>query len=170
MPERNSSTSLTLHARATPGKAAIIAAESGAVTTYQELNRKSIQCARLFAEQGLGFGDHIALMVENVPEAVCCGCMWASAPLSFLPMPRGVRQVSMIQASDIIYSLSTLPDRRTFFSKCGRAFDGIFAVNDGLYDRILFFVHFVVCPVLRVIHKSLTRSNGQGAISGDLSR
>ena len=33
--------------------------------------------------------------------ARCCGCRWASAPLPCLPMPRGVRQASMIRASDI---------------------------------------------------------------------
>jgi len=31
--------------------------------------------------------------------ARCCGCMSASAPLPCLPMPRGVRQASMIRAS-----------------------------------------------------------------------
>ncbi|MDG1386895.1 MAG: acyl-CoA synthetase [Halioglobus sp.] len=72
----HSNTSLSFHARSTPEKAAIIVAESGAITTYEELNRKSIQCARLFAEQGLGFGDHIALMVENLPEALVVA--WAA--------------------------------------------------------------------------------------------
>jgi long-chain acyl-CoA synthetase len=65
-----------IHARDTSGKDAIIVAETGATTTYEELNRKSIQCARFFSEQGLAFGDHIALMVENLPEALIVS--WAA--------------------------------------------------------------------------------------------
>src|SRR5690606_20939586 len=35
----------------------------------------------------------------------CCGCMSASAPLPTLPMPRGVRQASMIKASVMFLGL-----------------------------------------------------------------
>ena len=71
-----STTSLSVYASESPGKAAIIVAETGASMSYAQLNRQSIQCARLMRNQGLSFGDHIALMVENLPEAlVVC---WAA--------------------------------------------------------------------------------------------
>ena len=71
-----STTSLSVYASESPGKAAIIVAETGESMSYAQLNRQSIQCARLMRNQGLSFGDHIALMVENLPEAlVVC---WAA--------------------------------------------------------------------------------------------
>lgn len=69
-------TDINRHAEARPDKAALIDADSGSVITYAELNSRSIQCARLFAEEGLGFGDHIAVMAENLPETLIVA--WAA--------------------------------------------------------------------------------------------
>ena len=40
-------------------------AGSGALVTYAELEDRSVRLARIWAEAGLGFGDHVALLVEN---------------------------------------------------------------------------------------------------------
>ncbi len=56
------------HAQAMPDKAAIIVAETGAVTTYAELDAASNRVAQLVRARGLNAGDRIALLVENVPD------------------------------------------------------------------------------------------------------
>jgi long-chain acyl-CoA synthetase len=53
------------HAQLTPDKAAMIAAESGEILTYGELNDRSNQLSQLLYAQGLRRGDHIALLMEN---------------------------------------------------------------------------------------------------------
>ncbi|HZZ89736.1 MAG TPA: AMP-binding protein, partial [Caulobacteraceae bacterium] len=53
------------HARETPDKPAMIAAESGAQVTYRELNDRSNQLAQFLHAQGLRRGDHIAILMEN---------------------------------------------------------------------------------------------------------
>ncbi|WP_308116946.1 acyl-CoA synthetase [Pseudonocardia sp. WMMC193] len=40
----------------------------GRVQTYGELDERSIRLARVFAETGLGPGDHVAVVLENRPE------------------------------------------------------------------------------------------------------
>src|SRR5690606_30539622 len=44
---------LTEHAQSQGSKAALIDAETGAVMTFDELNRRSIRCARLLRREGL---------------------------------------------------------------------------------------------------------------------
>lgn len=56
------------HALATPDKAAVIVAETGAVTTYAALDAASNRVAQLLRAKGLQAGDRIALLIENVPE------------------------------------------------------------------------------------------------------
>lgn len=56
------------HAIATPQKAAVIVAETGAVMTYAELDAASNRVAQLLRAKGLNAGDRIALLIENVPE------------------------------------------------------------------------------------------------------
>jgi long-chain acyl-CoA synthetase len=56
------------HARRTPDKPAFIMAASGEVVTYAELDARSNQLAQLLAARGLGFGDHVALCLENTPR------------------------------------------------------------------------------------------------------
>lgn len=52
-------------ARLTPDKPAMIAAESGQVLTYKQLDDRSNQFARYLNAQGLRRGDHIAILMEN---------------------------------------------------------------------------------------------------------
>ena len=47
---------------------AVVQGGSGATLTYAELERQSNQVAHVLADLGLGFGDHIALLVENQIE------------------------------------------------------------------------------------------------------
>jgi long-chain acyl-CoA synthetase len=56
------------HAAATPDKAAIIVAETGAVTTYAELDAASNRVAQFFRARGLAAGDVVAFFCENTPD------------------------------------------------------------------------------------------------------
>jgi acyl-CoA synthetase (AMP-forming)/AMP-acid ligase II len=64
-------------ARKTPDKAAVIRAGDGAVTTYAQLDRRSLQIAHYFDQLGLVAGDHVAVLMDNRPEffEVLWGCM-----------------------------------------------------------------------------------------------
>ncbi len=57
----------SVHARTHPDKAAIIVAETGAVTTYLELDAASNRAAHYFRAKGLQVGDVVAFMLENDP-------------------------------------------------------------------------------------------------------
>ncbi len=56
------------HAAATPDKPAIIVAETGAVTTYAELDAASNRAAHFFRSRGLVAGDAVAFFLENTPD------------------------------------------------------------------------------------------------------
>jgi len=56
------------HAAATPDKPAIIAAESGAITTYAQLDRASNRVAHFLRTRGLAAGDTVAFLLENSPD------------------------------------------------------------------------------------------------------
>ncbi len=56
------------HAAATPDKAAVIVAETGAVTTYGELDAASNRVAQFFRSKGLAAGERVAFFLTNVPE------------------------------------------------------------------------------------------------------
>ena len=56
------------HAAATPDKAAVIVAETGAVTTYAELEAASNRVAQFFRSQGLAPETRVAFMLANTPE------------------------------------------------------------------------------------------------------
>ncbi len=53
------------HARLTPGKPAMISADTGEVVTFGELNEASNRLAQLFHARGLRRGDHLAVLMEN---------------------------------------------------------------------------------------------------------
>ncbi|HEX4096307.1 MAG TPA: AMP-binding protein, partial [Caulobacteraceae bacterium] len=53
------------HAAATPGKPAMIIAETGAAITYRELDERSNRFAQFLYAQGLRRGDHVAILMEN---------------------------------------------------------------------------------------------------------
>jgi acyl-CoA synthetase (AMP-forming)/AMP-acid ligase II len=54
-----------VHAQKRPDHPAVVLAGSGAVVTYAELEDRSRRLARVWEENGLGFGDHVALLIEN---------------------------------------------------------------------------------------------------------
>jgi long-chain acyl-CoA synthetase len=56
------------HAAATPNKAAVIVAETGAVLTYAELDAASNRAAQLFRAQGLQPGARVAFFLTNTPD------------------------------------------------------------------------------------------------------
>ncbi len=56
------------HAVATPGKAAVIIAETGAVLTYAELDAASNRVAHLFRAYGLSAGDVVAFLLDNCAD------------------------------------------------------------------------------------------------------
>jgi long-chain acyl-CoA synthetase len=66
---------ITEHAHKTPDKPAIIMAETGAITTFAELDTASNRAAHLFRVLGLTARSHMALVIENRPEffEVCFG-------------------------------------------------------------------------------------------------
>ncbi|GAA3954502.1 acyl-CoA synthetase [Gordonia caeni] len=57
------------HARTTPGKAAVVMADSGETLTYGDLDVNSARLARVLRERGLRPGDHLALLTDNAPRA-----------------------------------------------------------------------------------------------------
>ncbi|MES2290771.1 MAG: acyl-CoA synthetase [Pseudomonadota bacterium] len=56
------------HAAATPDKAAVIVAETGAVMTYRELDDASNRVAHFFRSQGLRADDRVAFFLTNTPD------------------------------------------------------------------------------------------------------
>jgi long-chain acyl-CoA synthetase len=56
------------HAAATPGKPAVIVAETGAVTTYAELDAASNRVAQFFRSRGLAAGERVAIFLGNLPD------------------------------------------------------------------------------------------------------
>ncbi len=65
-----------IHARQNPDKPAVIVAESGAVTTFAELDRASNRAAQLFRARGLRAGDRVAILMENTPDYF--GLVWGA--------------------------------------------------------------------------------------------
>ncbi len=57
-----------VHARSDPNKPAIIVAETGAITTYGELDEASNRVAQFFRSKGLKTGDVVAFMLDNMAE------------------------------------------------------------------------------------------------------
>jgi len=55
------------YAATNPEKPALILAETGQIISYRELNARSNQAARLFRALGLGVGDVVAVLMENLP-------------------------------------------------------------------------------------------------------
>ncbi len=56
------------HALVQPNKPALIMAASGVVTTYEDLDKRSSQCAHLFRSEGLAIDDPIAILMHNHPR------------------------------------------------------------------------------------------------------
>ncbi len=64
------------HASTRPDHLALIMAGSGETLTDRELDERSNQLAQLFAAAGLGFGDHVAFLLENHPRYL--EILWAA--------------------------------------------------------------------------------------------
>jgi acyl-CoA synthetase (AMP-forming)/AMP-acid ligase II len=56
------------HAAQRPDHPAVVMAGAGNVVTYAELEAGSNRLAHVFAEAGLGFGDHVAFLLPNEPR------------------------------------------------------------------------------------------------------
>ncbi len=57
----------SIHAATTPDKPAIIVAETGAVTTYAQLDAASNRVAHMLRARGLAVGDRVAFFLDNTP-------------------------------------------------------------------------------------------------------
>lgn len=57
-----------VHAETKPDKIAYVMSGNGEAVTYRELNDRSNQLAQLFSAAGIGFGDHIAIVMDNNPR------------------------------------------------------------------------------------------------------
>jgi long-chain acyl-CoA synthetase len=66
----------SLFAQTTPEQAAIVMASSGERVSYAELDRRSIQAARLFRRSGLTAGDVVAVLMEN--NSTFLEAIWAA--------------------------------------------------------------------------------------------
>ena len=55
------------HAETHPDKAAIIVAETGAVTSFAQLDAASNRVAQLLRERGIGVGERVAFLCDNTP-------------------------------------------------------------------------------------------------------
>jgi len=51
-----------------PERRAVVMGATGEVVTYRQLDEASIRFARLLRDSGLGYGDHIAVIMENHPR------------------------------------------------------------------------------------------------------
>lgn len=58
----------SVHAQANPDKPAVIVAETGETWSYAELDRRSNCAAQLFRARGLGVGDTVAFLLDNVAD------------------------------------------------------------------------------------------------------
>src|ERR1700685_3828387 len=102
------------HARTNPDKPAMIAAGSGALITYGELDARSNQLAQYLHAQGLRRGDHIAILMENnlrYPEVVWAAFrsgLYLTAVNRYLPPDDTAYIVNDCRAKCIVSSL----DRR----------------------------------------------------------
>ncbi|MFI4934241.1 MAG: acyl-CoA synthetase [Caulobacterales bacterium] len=105
-------------ARLTPDKPAMIAAESGALITYRELDERSNRLAQFLHAQGLRRGDHIAILMENnlrYPEVAWAAFrsgLYITAVNRYLPPDDAAYIVGDCQAKAIVSSF----DRRDLAS------------------------------------------------------
>jgi long-chain acyl-CoA synthetase len=72
-------------AEAHPDKPAIIRSATGEVTTFAELDRRSLAIARLFAAHGLRARDHVAILMDNRPDFLVAA--WAAQRSGLLYTP-----------------------------------------------------------------------------------
>jgi long-chain acyl-CoA synthetase len=88
------------HAALTPAKPAIIVAETGAVTTYADLDAQSNRVAHFLRAHGLGAGDVVALLLENDPAYYAL--LWGAQRAGLLFVAISTR----LTAAEVDYILS----------------------------------------------------------------
>ncbi len=76
---------LLAHAAKNPDKAAVVMNATGAVRTYGEIARSSGQLARVLRDQGVGRGDHVAVLLDN--QAEFFDTIWAAIRLGAYVTP-----------------------------------------------------------------------------------
>jgi long-chain acyl-CoA synthetase len=97
-------------AEVSPEKPAIIAARSGRITTYRELNEKSARCANWLRRSGLEPGDHVAAILENHPYFL--EISWAAQRAGVYFTPISWR----FQPDEILYILEHCGAKALFLS------------------------------------------------------
>ena len=100
----------SVHARANPAKPAIIMAGSGETITYDELDRRSNQVARLLRSRGIGIGDTVAMCLENHPWFFCLAWGFQRAGVHYVGIS------SRLTAPEIAYILEDSGARLLFGS------------------------------------------------------
>lgn len=106
------------HARARPDHPAIIMAESGATTTYGEMDAYANRFAQLLRARGIGKDGHIALLLENGPDYL--QIVWGSQRAGTMVVPVSTR----LTGPEICYILK---DAGADLLITSRAFDEIVA-------------------------------------------
>ncbi|HTD89612.1 MAG TPA: AMP-binding protein [Burkholderiales bacterium] len=105
-----------LRARKTPGAPYVIAPESGAILTYAQLQRDSIQLAAVLFNHGLHKGDKVALMLHNSYQTarLLIGVMYAgfmAAPLNLLAQRSQLTYVLDHSDSKLVFTSEELAPR-----------------------------------------------------------
>ncbi|WP_394269755.1 acyl-CoA synthetase [Qipengyuania sp.] len=106
------------HARARPDHPAIIMAESGATTTYGEMDAYANRFAQLLRARGIGKDGHIALLLENGPDYL--QIVWGSQRAGTMVVPVSTR----LTGPEICYILK---DAGADLLITSRAFDEVVA-------------------------------------------
>ena len=109
-------------ARSDPGKPAIIMGESGQVTTYSELERRSNQIAHLLRASGLRAGDAVAICLRNCPDyfEIAWGALRAGlvvVPVSCLLTASEIEYIAKDSGAKILFSCPSIGD--AFFALPG---------------------------------------------------
>ncbi|MFF1735746.1 AMP-binding protein [Streptomyces sp. NPDC058247] len=77
---------LTELARRHPGRPAVITAATGESLSYRALDEGSVRIARLLADRGLAFGDHVAIVFDNTPDCLVVAFACQRAGLYWTPV------------------------------------------------------------------------------------
>jgi long-chain acyl-CoA synthetase len=105
-----------LRARETPDAPYIIAPETGAMLTYAQLQRDSVQLAAFLLNHGLRKGDKVALMLHNSYQAarLLIGVMYGgfmAAPLNLLAQASQLAYVLDHSDSKLVFTSAELAPR-----------------------------------------------------------
>jgi long-chain acyl-CoA synthetase len=138
---------LSLHARLTPEKPAVILAGSGAALTFHELERRSLRLANLLRESGFAAGDRIGLLLENRLDFLVTTWAARRAGLLYIPINWHLTEgeaAYILENSDAVGLITSerhvklarrcvgaAPLVRTIFA-FGRGPEGVISIDDAL--------------------------------------